>query len=165
MLNKTPCFSPSVELASELLGANLKADSEKAKKRPYTVTDRKTRGNHLKKHQWKKGQSGNPKGRPIKNLSLVSLVKERLEAHPEEAKAIALALIAMAKSKDMRAIEELLNRIDGKVAEKHQMEGVMSIKLLFIPAQQFLNAPETHQNQYLEALENKKVELLTNGEK
>ena len=141
MSTETPVFEPSVRLASELLGANLKSD-DAPKRRPYTVTDRETRGRGLKKYQWKKGKSGNPKGRPIKNLSLVSLVKERLENHPEEARAIAVALISMAKGKDMRAIEELLNRIDGRVAEKHQIEGSLPIKLLFVPASQVLEIEE-----------------------
>lgn len=132
-----PTFKPSVQLASALLGAGVEPEPE-PKRRKYTVTDKATRGQHLKKHQWKRGQSGHPQGRPPKNLSLVSLIKERLENYPEDAKTIALAVISLAKGKDMRAIEELLNRIDGKVAERHKIEGEMPVQILFVPAAQIL---------------------------
>lgn len=132
-----PNFSPPVQLASALLGAGV-APEPPPKRRKYTVTDKETRGQHLKKHQWKKGQSGHPQGRPPKNLSLVSLIKERLENYPEDAKSIALAVISLAKGKDMRAIEELLNRIDGKVREVHKFEGEMPVQILFVPAAQIL---------------------------
>ena len=70
---------------------------------------------------WKPGQSGNPKGRQPKNLSLVSLVKELLEkADGEgktEAEALAEVIIREAKGGKAELIKELLDRIDGKVGQ------------------------------------------------
>jgi hypothetical protein len=136
-----PIFDKSTLLDAALLGARLHEEPER-EKRHYDKTNQDNLA-RLRAQGWKKGQSGNPKGRPIKNLSLVSLVKERLEQHPEDAKAIALALISLGKSKDMRAIEELLNRIDGKVVETHKIEGTLPIRLIFVPAQQLLEEQKT----------------------
>ena len=137
MSTKLPDITQSARLNAELLGARLEPEPA-PKKRKYTVTDKETRGQHLKEHQWKQGQSGNPKGRPVKNLSLVSLVKEHLESHPEDAKSVAIALISMAKGQDMRAIAELLDRIDGKVAETHRIEGELPVIIQFVPARELL---------------------------
>ena len=64
------------------------------------------------------------------------MLKEHLFEHPEEAESIVKALIAMGKGKELGAIKEILDRIDGKVAERHQVEGELPIKLVFIPARQ-----------------------------
>ena len=64
--------------------------------------------NPPKDTRWKPGQSGNPKGRPPKNLSITSLVKERLEQEGEQGKTnaelIAEAIIELAKKKDLPAL-------------------------------------------------------------
>ena len=130
---------------AHLLGARLQAETEreKKKKRPYHMSKRgeavKKRAAHLVAHQWKKGQSGNPKGRPVKNLSIVSLLKEYLEYHPEDAQEIALALISLAKSKNLWAIESVMNRVDGKVAEVHHVEGELPVTIQFVPALELLS--------------------------
>ena len=85
---------------------------------------------------WVKGQSGNPNGRPKGTLSLVSLLKQQLLDNPGEAKEIVKAFVEQGKVGDMRAIEELLNRIDGKVIERHKLEAEIPITLLFQPASQ-----------------------------
>ena len=137
MINDKQEIDNQTLLASELLG--VKTEKETTPKREkYNVTNKETRANALKEHQWKKGQSGNPKGRPVKNLSIVSLVKERLETHPEEAEEIALALIKLAKSKNLWAIESVMNRIDGKVEERHHIEGALPITIQFVPAEMLL---------------------------
>lgn len=162
MSTKPTEISQSARLASELLGARLEPEPAPTK-RKYTVTDKETRGQHLKPHQWKQGQSGNPKGRPVKNLSLVSLVKEHLESHPEDAKAVAIALISMAKGQDMRAIAELLDRVDGKVAETHRIEGELPVTIQFVPASQLLarnaDSAERLSDGNLEALEGEYREI------
>lgn len=132
-----PIFDDKVLLASELLGARLREEPKK-EKRHYTMTPENNKRLAGQK-RWHKGQSGNPKGRPLKSSSIVSLVKEHLENHPEDGHSIALALISLAKRKDMRAIEELLNRVDGKVAETHKID-MLPIKLMFVPASQIIES-------------------------
>ena len=69
------------------------------------------------------GQSGNPKGRPPKNISILTKVKELLEQDAGKGKTnaqlIAEALIELAKDKGAKGnvpvLVELLNRIEGRV--------------------------------------------------
>ena len=81
------------------------------------------------KGRWKKGESGNPAGRPPKNLSITSLVKELLETEDATGKTnaelIAEAIIELAKKKDLPAIRELLDRIEGKVTEKRMISSMI----------------------------------------
>jgi hypothetical protein len=71
--------------------------------------------------QFKKGQSGNPGGRPKGSISLVNLIRRRLTENPELADAIADNLIALAAQGDQKAINairEILDRVDGKVPQQ-----------------------------------------------
>jgi len=85
-------------------------------------------GDKLK--QWKPGESGNPKGRPPKNVSITSLVKEILEQEGAQGKTnaqlIAEAMVTLAKDPNKRgfvpALKEVLERIEGKVPDKHEIE-------------------------------------------
>ena len=80
----------------------------------------------------KKGEIRNPNGRPKKELCLISLVKEEFETKMldkngiptgmTKAQAFAKALINQACKGNATAIKELLDRIDGKVAEKIVMD-------------------------------------------
>ena len=63
--------------------------------------------------------SPNPTGRPKLKVSLTKLLQDRLESEPDTAQAIIGAWIDAAKEPDMRAIELMLDRLEGKVAEKH----------------------------------------------
>ena len=131
-------FESNVRLASELMGAKIHPDK---KKRHHKVPDRETRGQHLKPHQWQKGQSGNPKGRPPSLLSLTSLLNKHLNEHPEDAQALVKALVALGKQSGINqlgAIDKIFDRIDGKVTETHKIEGELPIKILFVPATQLL---------------------------
>jgi len=87
-----------------------------------TKEEKVGRGHPPKDTRWKPGQSGNPKGRPPKNLSITSLVKEKLEQEGPEGKTnaelIADAIIELAVSGDLSAIKELLDRTDGKVIDR-----------------------------------------------
>jgi hypothetical protein len=90
-------------------------------------------------NRWKPGQSGNPKGRPPKLLSITNLIKERLEKIDEKtgktyAQLIAEKLVELALDGDHEAHKEILNRIDGKVVEKHEIEGHVPVTLIFKPA-------------------------------
>jgi hypothetical protein len=71
----------------------------------------------IKKHQFKKGQSGNPKGAPKKLPQLDVLLADVLGEEKdgiEAAKAILMALRAKATKGDVRAAELLLDRAYGK---------------------------------------------------
>ena len=77
---------------------------------------------------WKKGESGNPNGAPRKENSLNNLLRERLEdIDPDQERSnkdiIADALVALAKTGNLAAIERVWDRIEGK---PHQSMDVTS---------------------------------------
>lgn len=84
---------------------------------------------------WRKGQSGNPKGRPPKDLSLTSLIKEYLEQVPDIIgndgekntktwlELIALAWLTGAADGNQALLKELLDRLDGKPESKVRLTG------------------------------------------
>jgi hypothetical protein len=95
-------------------------------------------GSKLK--QWKPGQSGNPKGRPPKLISITSQLKEHLceiDEATEKTKAeiIVEKLIDLALAGNLEAIKEIMNRVDGKVVERHEIENKTPVTLVFMPAQ------------------------------
>ena len=82
-----------------------------------------------------------------KELSITYLIKQILVTDgymgaKAAAIQIAEALISKAISGDMSAIIEVLNRIDGKVADKHQIEST-PVTLVFKPAESLSAPPET----------------------
>ncbi len=93
-----------------------------------------------KGHKWKKGQSGNPAGRPKKELCLTQLVKEYLESQAKNDKGdllfnpdgtpktysqmLAMAMVHQASKGNPKAIEQVWDRIDGKVATKLEHGGM-----------------------------------------
>ena len=89
-------------------------------KRSLKNTDKRLR--NLK--PWKPGQSGNPKGRPPKNISLTSLLKaEIVKINPSDKKRrtwgelIVLATIQHAIKGNATALKEVWERIDGKAPQ------------------------------------------------
>ena len=109
--------------------------------------------------QWKPGQTGNPGGRPRGALSLVDTLKQYLNDHPQERVNIIESLIKQAKLGNNQSIKEILDRIDGKVAETHRIEGELPIKIVFVPA----NSLETHQDTNQGALDTKKGDYALQG--
>ena len=82
--------------------------------------------------KYKKGQTGNPKGRPRVLPELNKLLAEVLGEEKdgvEAAKAILMALRAKATKGDVRAAEVLMDRAYGKAKEHIEMTGKSSIKL------------------------------------
>ncbi len=83
---------------------------------------------------WKPGQSGNPKGRPRKDACITSLVKELLEQDAGKGKThaqlIAMAILKESAKGNISAIRELLDRIEGKVVDKHKIEGDVPVTLI-----------------------------------
>lgn len=86
---------------------------------------------------WKKGQSGNPNGRPKKDASLTSLMKEMLDkpadyiapgATPDDKtwrQVITKALFTKAAKGDVKAIELVLDRTEGKVPASFDGTGLV----------------------------------------
>ena len=74
------------------------------------------------------GQSGNPTGNPVGAVvSLVVLLRKRLSEHPEDADAVVNALVKLGMNSDLAAIKEMTDRIDGKVTDKLQVDGIFLI--------------------------------------
>ena len=65
------------------------------------------------KNKWKKGQSGNPKGRPKKGETLTDLLREKLSKEEFIEKEIDLAMQG-----DPAARKQIWERLDGKVKEQ-----------------------------------------------
>jgi len=94
------------------------------------------RGNIANLKPFKKGQSGNPKGRPKKELCITSLVKEEFEGQAldkdgipigmTKAQAFAKALVSHAIRGHKTAMKELLDRIDGKVPDEVNLNADVS---------------------------------------
>lgn len=75
---------------------------------------------NIEKHKFKKGQSGNPNGRPKKIPNLDILLADVLGEEKdgiEAAKAILMALRSKATKGDVRAAEVLLDRAYGKAKQ------------------------------------------------
>ncbi len=111
------------------------------------------------------GALANPNGRPKGSLSLTGTLRKRLEEHPNEVDSIIEALIKLGKSCNMPAIEHMFDRIDGKVAETHRIEGDIPINIIFSAFP--LDASETSPNQNLTEMspvkERNTTPLLANG--
>lgn len=91
-------------------------------------------GQRDSKGRFLKGWAGNPNGSSGKAISLVYILRKRLTEHPEEAESIINTLIKMGKERELGAIREIIDRIDGKSVETHRIEGELPIRLIFMPA-------------------------------
>ena len=88
--------------------------------------------------QYKKGQSGNPKGRPKKEYCLTDILKKQgniRDVDTGEKKisrkdAIAQKLWAMAMEGDVNALKYLYDRIDGKPLQQQQLTGNLKHEIL-----------------------------------
>ena len=127
-------------------------------------------GNNSKTNKpwlWKPGQSGNPSGRPKLPVSIVQKLKELLTTQPELADKVASELVNLGTKpnfQQLQAIKELLDRIDGKVAERHKIDLEMPVTIQFVPARELLgDALEMQQDENLGVVEVDNVELLGQG--
>ncbi len=110
--------------------AKKKAAQKKAVKR------RKS-GNVTNLKSWKKGQSGNPKGRPRKADCLTSLLKEEIEKiDPDDQQKrthkelIVIATMALAKKGNATALKEVWERMDGRTTNKIEIQDSPNAMLL-----------------------------------
>ncbi len=93
-------------------------------------------------NQWKPGQSGNPSGRPA-GKSITAELRKLIDSgtNAEDMAKILCALCKKMGPDQMRALRELLDRTDGKVAETHKIEGDIPVTIIFKPARE-PDAPE-----------------------
>ncbi len=125
-------------IAVEKLGVGVKPVEEK---REYRIKEGDKRGHRLEKFWWKPGESGNPSGKPKEAVSLTGMLNKKLREHPEDAEAIVNALIMLGKNPNLTqlaAIDKIFDRVDGKVAETHKIEGELPMRIVFMPAAQVL---------------------------
>jgi uncharacterized protein DUF5681 len=77
-------------------------------------------------HQFKPGQSGNPAGRP-KGASLIDMLRRVLERE-HQGRPVGELLVECLVKEGLKGklphIKEILDRVEGKVAEKMSVEGV-----------------------------------------
>lgn len=83
--------------------------SDKAGKEPRKIPDA------LKRHSWKKGQSGNPVGRPKGSVNLTSRMKKRLLQGDNAEDVIDAWMRMIIVKHNVAALALLLDRIDGKL--------------------------------------------------
>lgn len=81
-------------------------------------TESKQRPDHL----WKPGQSGNPAGKPKGARHFSTLIKEAITKVAEDTgtsddKEIVKALVMKAKQGDLKAVDMVLDRVDGKAEQ------------------------------------------------
>ena len=96
------------------------------------------RGEHLKPFRWKKGQTGNPEGRPTGSISVVESLKAYLRRHPDELEQIVISLVKEGRLGNMVATKEIIDRVDGRVVETHKITGNLPVILQFVPASEIL---------------------------
>jgi hypothetical protein len=86
--------------------------------------------------KWKKGQSGNPKGRPRKIPELKILLANVLGDEVNGLTAAEIILTALRKKAekgDVRAAELLLDRAYGKARSEVEMSGFVSTVIMPLP--------------------------------
>jgi hypothetical protein len=88
------------------------------------MTETENTDKNSKPWQFQKGQSGNPAGRPVGSLSIVSELKKRLEEVPEGQEKTYLQQFIdgiMEKTiddKDVNMMRDVINRVDGMPTQK-----------------------------------------------
>ena len=80
-------------------------------------------------HRWKKGVSGNPRGRPKKRDSLTSLLKDEIKKIcPADRQKrtweelMVLATLQLAMKGNAVALKEVWERLDGKIVQPEKMQ-------------------------------------------
>ena len=100
------------------------------------TTMNENRIENIKPHNWKPGQSGNPKGKKPGSKNITSYLKEFLDKNMDGPKSpltpdggkmpagqvVALRLMALALKGDLRAIQQLQDRVEGKPVQSIELE-------------------------------------------
>lgn len=88
------------------------------------TTDKQLENSPNKPWQFQPGQSGNPKGRPPKERVISDVLLKMLKDKPELITALATTLLELSlKKKDMAAIKEVLDRLEGKTVQRNELTG------------------------------------------
>ena len=104
--------------------------------------------------RWKKGQSGNPGGRP-RTAALPEAYREELSARAPgdregrtNTQAIARVVVKRARAGDLRAAQELADRIEGRPRQsvEHAGEGGGPVKIVYISRIDAPDNPELAKN-------------------
>jgi len=87
-------------------------------------TETVSRAPWLKPHHFKKGQSGNPTGRP-KKLPITDIYNELLEegVTKSDIKKAMRSLVRGRSSATVQALKEMADRVEGKPTERHEITG------------------------------------------
>lgn len=75
---------------------------------------------------WKKGQSGNPGGRPKKKLIDRALEELLLENDSEKARELAQRVLQLALAGDVLAIKFIAERTEGRAMQKVEISGELN---------------------------------------
>src|SRR4051812_31183344 len=108
-------------------------DNQEPPSGPPEAAKRNGAADHLKPHRWKKGESGNPGGRP-KGRSVGAALRELADTEHN-----GRALVDLLAERMMREAlagkfpfaKEVLERLDGKVTETHRVRGLPE-KVVFL---------------------------------
>ena len=92
------------------------------------LTAKKQLPEALERNKWKKGESGNPNGRPKGSVSVVEALKRKLEEVPEGQTKTYLELLVSRYMKnaiqdgDTQLIRDLINRVDGMPTQRQETD-------------------------------------------
>lgn len=110
----------------------------KPKPKPRPAGKQRTNSEILKSHQFKPGQSGNPSGRPH-GTSLTARLRKALNKNDGAlAETVVMVLIREAAKGKFSHAKEILDRIDGSVVQRVQIED--AINNLLVVAERVLDA-------------------------
>ncbi len=85
-------------------------------------------------HQFKPGESGNPKGRPT-GTSLTAIIKRVLaEKDGEGAERLIAVAVRQAHKGDFRFWNALIERNEGKVADHISADGKLTVEVVYVDA-------------------------------
>ncbi len=92
------------------------------------ITEQKQKPDHL----WKPGQSGNPAGKPKGARHFSTLIKEAItkvanDTGTSDDVLIIQALVAKAKDGDLKAVDMVLDRVDGKAEQTINLDADVTV--------------------------------------
>ena len=126
-----------------------------------TDKQRENRGNKSNLKPWRKGQSGNPKGRPRKADCLTSLLKEEIEKVDPKDKhkrtymeLIVIATMRLAMQGNAAALRGVWDRMDGKVKDEVEMKGSVDLAQRLIEGRERLAKHRERENRRMRKGEN-----------